>query len=42
MATVDRLQGLGGNIGVKAAAAVASTANLTLSGAQTVDGVSVG
>ncbi|HEX6992387.1 MAG TPA: hypothetical protein VF151_10895 [Gemmatimonadales bacterium] len=39
MAQIDRSQGLVGNLGVKAPVRAASTANLTLSGEQTVDGV---
>ena len=35
----DRLTGYGGNVGIKLAARVATTTNLTLSGEQTIDGV---
>lgn len=41
MAQIDRLRGLVGNLGVKAPARVATTANITLSGLQTIDGVTV-
>ena len=42
MAQTDRLQGFNIGVAVKLACSVASTGNLTLSGSQTVDGVSVG
>jgi len=42
MATTDRLQGFDIGVAVKPACTVASTGNLTLSAAQTVDGVAVG
>ena len=42
MATTDRLQGLNIGAAVKPACAVATTANVTLSGEQTVDGITVG
>lgn len=41
MATTDRIIGLNGSVGFKAACRVATTANITLSGEQTIDGVSV-
>jgi len=44
MAALDRLNGLASEttLGIKAPCAVATTANITLSGIQTIDGVSVG
>src|SRR5574337_785177 len=41
MPQVDRIAGLTGTLGVKAPVRVASTANLTLSGLQTIDGIAV-
>lgn len=40
-AQTDRLVGLTGNLGMKAPCRVATTANITLSGLQTVDGITV-
>ena len=40
MSQIDRSEGLVGNTGLKAPVKAASTANLTLSGEQTIDGVS--
>lgn len=39
--TIDRVTGLGPNVGVKAPCRVATTANIILSGLQTIDGVTV-
>ena len=41
MTSVDRIQGLSGSLAVKAPCRVATTANITLSGEQTIDGVAV-
>lgn len=41
MTQIDRINGLVGSIAVKAPCRVATTANITLSGAQTIDGVAV-
>ncbi len=41
MTSVDRIQGLSGSIAVKPPCRVATTAAITLSGAQTIDGVAV-
>ncbi len=41
MSRVDRIDGLTGSIAVKAPVKVATTANITLSGAQTIDGVAL-
>ena len=41
MAQVDRINGLVGTLGMKAPCRVATTANITLSGEQTIDGVAV-
>lgn len=41
MVSVDRLQGLSGDLGVKCPVRVATTANITLSGLQTIDGITV-
>lgn len=41
MTQVDRVSGLTGNLGIKTPCRVASTANLTLYGTQTIDGVAV-
>ena len=42
MATEDRLLGLSGGVALKAPCVVSSTANLTLSSTQVVDGIAVG
>lgn len=39
MTSVDRIQGLSGSLAIKAPCRVATTANITLSGEQTIDGV---
>lgn len=39
--TVDRITGVGGNLGIKAPVRAATTANITLSGTQTIDGVAI-
>lgn len=41
MVSVDRLQGISGDLGVKCPVRVATTANITLSGLQTIDGITV-
>lgn len=41
MTSVDRIQGLSGSLAVKAPCRVATLANITLSGLQTIDGISV-
>ena len=41
MVAVDRIQGLSGSLAVKAPVRVATTANITLSGEQTIDAVAV-
>lgn len=41
MATVDRINGLTGNLGIKAPVRCATTANITLSGLQTIDSITV-
>ena len=41
MTSTDRLSGLVGSAGIKLACRVATTANITLEGLQTIDGVSV-
>lgn len=42
MTSVDRIQGLSGGIAIKVPCRVATTANITLSGEQTIDGIAVG
>ena len=39
MSQIDRTEGLVGNTGIKAPVRCATTANITLSGYQTIDGV---
>jgi hypothetical protein len=41
MITLDRLAGLSGDVSIKAPCRVATTANITLNGLQTIDGVTV-
>lgn len=41
MAVIDRINGLTGSVAMKAPCLVATTANITLSGLQTIDGVTV-
>lgn len=41
MTSVDRIQGLSGGIAIKVPCRVATTANITLSGEQTIDGIAV-
>jgi uncharacterized cupin superfamily protein len=41
MSAIDRINGLTGTLGVKAPVRAATTANITLSGEQTIDGVAV-
>lgn len=41
MATTDRIAGLNGSVGVKAPCRVATTAAITLSGEQTIDGIAI-
>lgn len=41
MTSVDRIQGLSGSLAIKVPCRVATTANITLSGEQTIDGVAV-
>lgn len=41
MTSVDRIQGLSGGLAIKVPCRVATTANITLSGEQTIDGIAV-
>ena len=41
MATTDRIAGLNGSVGMKAPCRAATTAAITLSGEQTIDGIAI-